>query len=246
MEIVDDDGSIWRPADVVLGKSKRVEGPPYMSGVQDSSGRNARSSLAQAENMSPQAPPAPPLRQSRLSSGDYIAASSLQTRPYHLMPPLNHESATFLNHGNLIHLLDTDELLPYPLIRRNLQEDVQFVMSTWPLARELGLRPVALLRFIHEIAEILVFLPKEDDTLYLWSRGWDASLFPNARLIRAARTIEECELGIAGGLHILDPEQGGWIFFEGASGEVNIGRDAVQEEEDIYGWDLKPEQAYQI
>jgi hypothetical protein len=101
------------------------------------------------------------------------------------------------------------------------------------------------LRFIHEVAEILVFLSTEDDALYLWSRGWDINLFPNARLIRAGRTIDECEAGIAAGLHLLNPEHGGWVAFDGTQHGFRGGYNTMPEEH-IYGWEMNSEEAFVV
>jgi len=119
-----------------------------------------------------------------------------------------------MNRVYLLRCLVTKEIIPYALIRKDVYNKLRVFKRIWPICEELGLRPLMMARFMHDEAEVLVFLSTEDDVLYLWSTDWDDKLFGCRRLVRAARTIAECEEGIIGGLHVLDYELGGWLTFD--------------------------------
>ena len=141
---------------------------------------------------------------------EYFDETYREIRPAESITPL--ES---LHHANLIRLLITQELFPYPCVRKELYDDVQRAKRGWPIMADLGLRPIALIRFMHHEANILMFISTEDEMLYLWSQDWDENIFGgNRRLIRGGRTITECEQGIIDGLHVLEFEDGGWLKFD--------------------------------
>ena len=140
---------------------------------------------------------------------------------------------TTLNRVYLLRLLVTKELIPYPVIQKELFDHIQLIRRAWPVSGHLGLRPLGLVHFMHEDVEIIVFLSTEDDALYLWSHEWDGAIYGGRTLIRAGRTINNCEIGIAQGLHVLEFENGGWLKIEGYDDE-SIGQQ-VEDDEDIYG-----------
>src|SRR6266496_4167822 len=141
-----------------------------------------------------------------------------------------------LNHVYLFRLLVTKEFIPYPVIQRDLFQLLQLFHCAWPVSGYLGLRPLGVVHYMHEDVDIIVFLSTEDDTLYLWSHEWDDVLYGRRMLIRAGRTLEDCEVGIIQGLHVLEFEKGGWLKIEGYKDEdENIGQQVEDCEEDIYG-----------
>ena len=140
---------------------------------------------------------------------------------------------TTLNHVYLLRLLVAKEFIPYPVIQKELFERLQLFHRAWPVSGHLGLRPLGMVHFMYEDVDIIVFLSTEDDALYLWSHEWDGALYGRRTLIRAGRTIDDCEIGIIQGLHVLEFENGGWLKIEGYDDE-NIGQQ-VEDDEDIYG-----------
>lgn len=122
---------------------------------------------------------------------------------------------TILNRVYILRLLITREFIPYPAVRKELYRNLRNFRSLWPMADSLGLRPLGLVHFIHEAGEILVFLSTEDDALYLWSKDWDGKLFSGRNIIRAGRTLDECENGILELLHAIDFQRGGWLKVKG-------------------------------
>ena len=163
---------------------------------------------------------------------EYITSSYQSVEREEIPPEL-----TRINQVNILRLLITQELIPYPLIREELYPHLQLFTQAWPVARYLGLRPLGILHLIHEDVEIIIFLSTEDDAMYLWSHGWDENIYGGERkLIRAGRTIEECEVGILNQLHVLEFEEGGWLKLDGYNDET-IREEGEQEfeDEDIYG-----------
>ena len=142
-----------------------------------------------------------------------------------------------LNRINLLRLIISKEFLPYPLVCKDIFPTLRLFKYAWPVAEALGLRPFGLLHFMHEEAEIMVFLSTEDDGLYLWSQAWDERVFGARTLIRAATTIDDCEVGILNGLHVLGFEQGGWLKIDGYDDQTieELNAEAA-EEEDLYGY----------
>ena len=140
---------------------------------------------------------------------------------------------TTLNHIYLLRLIVTEEFIPYPVIQKEIYDHLQLFRRAWPVSGHLGLRPLGMAHFMHEDVEIMVFLSTEDDTLYLWSHEWDHALYGRRMLIRAGGTIDDCEIGIVQGLHMLEFENGGWLKIEGYDDEC-IGQQ-VEDDEDIYG-----------
>jgi hypothetical protein len=141
-------------------------------------------------------------------------------------------------------LLSTKEIIPYPNFQEQLRDPLALFLEAWPVAIDLGLRPLAMCHFLHEDSDIVVFLSTEDETLYLWSPEWDVELFGSATLLRAGLTLEDCERGIREGLHRLEFERGGWLKLDGYEEDWDIERQtsavAKVEEEDIYGEQLVP------
>lgn len=131
-----------------------------------------------------------------------------------------HELTT-LHRANILRFLVTKELVPYPAVRVELHAYLQLVKSAWPIADYLGLRPLGVVRFMHDNDEILVFLSTEDDALYLWSGEWDKRLFGGRKLVRAEKTIDDCEAGIIQGLHVLEFERGGWLKLNAYNDKIN-------------------------
>lgn len=149
-------------------------------------------------------------------------------------PPLSQSHMIYLTR-----LLSTKEIVPYPIFQTQLHGSLTLFLEAWPIGVNLGLRPLAMLHFLHEDTDIITFVSTEDPALYLWSPEWDMQIFNGAKLVRAGQTLEDCERGIRQGLHILEFEQGGWLkldgYEDGSSTERPRSRDVQAEEEDIYG-----------
>jgi hypothetical protein len=142
-------------------------------------------------------------------------------------------------------LLSTREILPYPNFREQLREPLALFLEAWPVASDLGLRPLAMCHFLHEDSDIIVFVSTEDEALYLWSPEWDIELFGCATLLRAGSTLEDCERGIREGLHRLDFERGGWLKLDGYEEDLEMDGPTSApltdvDEEDIYGEQVVP------
>jgi hypothetical protein len=139
------------------------------------------------------------------------------TTSYHsISRPQLSGSVTTLNQTNLLRLLVTNEMLPWPTVQEDLYDELVHFRHMWPISQDLGLRPLVFLHLIHEPVGLIVFLSTEDDALYLWSRQWDDGVFGGRRLlIRAGKTIDECEEGITKGLHATEFEHGGWLKIDG-------------------------------
>lgn len=156
-------------------------------------------------------------------------------------------SVTRLSQVDIIYitrLLSTKEITPYPNFQEQLRDPLALFLEAWPVAIDLGLRPLAMCHFLHEDSDIVVFLSTEDEALYLWSPEWDVELFGSATLLRAGLTLEDCERGIREGLHRLEFERGGWLKLDGYEEDWGIERPtsavAEVEEEDIYGEQVVP------
>jgi len=147
------------------------------------------------------------------------------------------QELTTLNRVNLLRLIISKEFLPYPLVCKDIFPTLQLFNCAWPVANALGLRPFGLLHFMHEDAEIIVFLSTEDDAMYLWSQEWDNRIFGARTLIRAGTTIDDCERGILSGLHMLGFEQGGWLKIDGYDDKTieELNTETVEAQEDLYG-----------
>jgi hypothetical protein len=126
-------------------------------------------------------------------------------------------------------------MLPFPAVQEDFYDEITHFRRMWPASQDLGLRPLVFLHLIHEPVGITVFLSTEDDALYLWSRDWDEHLFGGTKLIRAGKTIDECEEGIVKGLHAIEFEHGGWLKLDGCKYEQIAAGMAIQEEK-VVNW----------
>jgi len=148
----------------------------------------------------------------------------------------------------LTRLLSTKEFVPYPIFQAQLRDSLTLFLEAWPVAEDLGLRPLAILHFLHEDVDIITFVSTEDDALYLWSPEWDVQVFDAAKLVRAGKTLEDCERGILEGLHVLEFERGGWLKLDGYEDGSSTARppSGGEDEKDIYAHKLQEVAAIQI
>jgi len=191
-------------------------------------------------------------RQARLAKSQcYFAPDYKPQKPESIPERMNYVVAAFrdlaretshprgLTQADMVYLtrlLSTKEFVPYPIFQAHLRDSLTLFLEAWPIAEDLGLRPLAILHFLHEDVDIITFASTEDDALYLWSPEWDVQVFNAAKLVRAGKTFEDCERGILEGLHVLEFERGGWLKLDGYEDGSSTARppSGREDEEDIY------------